>query len=188
VSLTFADESTAVIPDTPADLTPEVNDVEYPCQVCGKEAGPYGGRGRKPTKCPEHKKTATSGVRAPRITGNNATLAAQATEALCSIDGIMALGARIVGFTDTAETIEEADETFRLRVHAALLNSPDTSRKILRYGSKAGDAGLFIAIGLHIATIAPVFLTEAKIKKAEREAKRSAEEELVNNAARAGNS
>jgi hypothetical protein len=178
-TVTFADEpATAAIPDSPADIIPEVSDVEYPCQVCGKEAGPYGGRGRKPTRCSEHKKSGSStGVRAPRITGNNAALAAQATEAICSLDGMAALGARIIGFTNTAEVIEEADEVFRLRVHAALLNSPDTARKILRYGSKAGDSALFIAIGLHLATVLPVFMGEAKTKKAEREAKRLAEQE-----------
>lgn len=173
----FTDEPTTSAPDD----VPPLSDIEYPCDVCGAEAGPYGGRGRKPTKCPLHKKTKTStGERAPRISGTNATLATQATEALCSIDGMMALGARIVGFSNTAEVIEEADEVFRLRVHSALINSPDMCRKILRYGSKAGDSALFIAIALHIATIAPAFMNEAKEKKAEKEAKlaREAEESM----------
>lgn len=163
---TFTDE-TSTFPD---DVIPDVSDVEYPCTVCGKEAGPYRGRGRKPTKCPDHKKTAgTSGIKAPRVTGTNATLAVQAAEAICSIDGMMALGARLMGFANTAEVIEEADDTFKIRLVAALTNSPDTARKILRYGSKAGDSALFIAIGLHIATIAPVFMAEAKSKKEERD-------------------
>jgi len=178
MTVTFTDETS--IPDDPRDLTdavPEVTGVEYPCEVCGKEAGPYGGRGRKPKRCSEHKKQASRATSTTKVRGTNADLAAQATEALCSIDGMAALGARIIGFTNTAETIEEADEVFRLRVHAALLNSPDTARKILRYGSKAGDSALFIAIGLHIATILPVFMTEAKVKKAEREAKQIADQE-----------
>jgi hypothetical protein len=179
-ALTFSDETS--VPDDVRGITdtiPDVSDIEYPCEVCGKEAGPYGGRGRKPKRCLEHKKSPSRNASAPKVSGTNATLAAQATEALCSIDGMAALGARIIGFTNTAETIEEADETFRLRVHAALLNSPDTARKILRYGSKAGDSALFIAIGLHIATILPVFMTEAKEKKAERDAKRLAEQEAI---------
>lgn len=173
-TVTFSDEPITFTPDT----APPLSDApEYPCDVCGQEAGPYGGRGRKPTKCPIHKKSkAASSARAPRITGNNAALALQATEALCSIDGLMALGARMIGFIETAETIENADETFRIRVNSALLNSPDMARKILRYGSKGGDAALFIAIGLHIATIAPVFMTEAKQKKADKEAERAAQE------------
>lgn len=172
-TLTFTDE-----PVKPGDVTPDFNDeaVEYPCEVCGKEAGPYGGRGRKPKRCPEHKKNAgsSSGQRVPRLSTKTTELAAQATEVLASIDGMMALGARIVGFTKTAETIEDADETFRIRLNAALLNSPDTCRKILRYGSKGGDAALFIAIGLHLATIVPVFLGEAKEKKIERDTQRAA--------------
>ncbi len=174
-AVAFADEPMTSIPD---DAIPDLTDgPEYPCEVCGKEAGPYAGRGRKPKRCSDHKKTSNTGTRAPRVAGNNATLALQATEALCQIDGIMALGARVVGFTDTAEVIEEADETFRLRVHSALLNSPDMCRRILKMGSKAGDSALLIAIGLHIATIAPVFLAEAKVKKAERDAKKLEEQE-----------
>jgi hypothetical protein len=174
MSVIFADEPSVKVPDA----VPDFDDVsiEYPCTECGAESGPYGGRGRKPTRCPVHKKAATSGQRVPRVTGNAANLAAQATEALCSIDGIMSLGARIVGFTRTAETIENADEVFRIRVNAALINSPDMCRRILRYGSKGGDAALFIAIGLHIATIAPVFVSETREKKAEKDALKADEE------------
>lgn len=176
MTVTFADETASVMDATP-DFVDDAT-IEYPCEVCGKEAGPYGGRGRKPKRCADHKKnsSASGSVRAPRVTGKSADLAARATEALCSIDGVMALGATVVGFYKTAETIQEADEVFRIRVHAALINSPDTCQKILRYGSKGGDLGLIIAIGLHIATIAPVFAAEAKEKKAEKEALRLAEE------------
>jgi hypothetical protein len=171
MTATFVDEPTVRVPDIVPDFDDAGSNVEYPCSVCGQEAGPYGGRGRKPTKCDTHKKApGSSSPRVPRLTGKSAELAAQATEALCAIDGIMSLGARIVGFTRTAETIENADEVFRIRVNAALINSPDMCRKILRYGSKGGDASLFIAIGLHIATIAPVFMSEAKEKKIERDA------------------
>jgi hypothetical protein len=181
-AIAFADEMT--IPDVTPDVIPEVSDVEYPCVVCGREAGPYGGRGRKPTRCPEHKKTPGGSARTtPRVTGTNATLAAQATEALCSIDGILQLGTTVMGFTETASVIADADEVFRMRVHAALINSPDTCRKILRYGSKAGDSALVIAILLHVATIAPVFVQEAKAKKAERVAIQAAKEAESANAA-----
>jgi hypothetical protein len=175
MTVTFADEpTTAGI----TDAVPEFSDIEYPCEVCGKEAGPYGGRGRKPKRCTEHKRNQSSaGTRTPRLSAKSTDLAAQATEALCSIDGIMALGARIVGFTKTAEVIEDADETFRIRVNAALLNSPDTCRKILRYGSKGGDAALLIAISLHLATIVPAFLGEAKERKLEKDARLAAEQE-----------
>lgn len=174
MTMTFTEES----PEVPTDVIPEVSDVEYPCDVCGKEAGPYGGRGRKPTKCPEHKKSkATSGSKAPRVTGTNDALARQATEALCSINGMMALGARIVQLTDTADAIEAEDETFRMRVYMALLNNPNTARRIVAMGSKAGDSALLVAIGLHVMSIAPVFMKETKAKKAERDARRAEEQE-----------
>lgn len=169
----------------PPDVTPQTSEIEYPCNFrlpngsdCGKESGPYGGRGRKPVKCLDHRgaKGISTGTRTSRVTGSNAVLAAQATEALCSIDGMLMLGASIMQFTDTAATIAQADEVFRLRVEAALINSPDTSRKILRYGSKAGDSALLIAILLHVATIAPVFMREVKEKKLKRDAEKLAEQ------------
>lgn len=170
----FVDET-----QTPADIMPDVSDVEYPCSVCGREAGPYGGRGRKPTKCPDHKKSAVTGARAPRISGTNDALARQATEALCSINGMMALGARIVQLTDTADAIEGEEEVFRLRVYTALLNNPNTARKIVSMGGKAGDSALFVALGLHFASIIPVLLKETKTKKAERDARKAEEQEQI---------
>jgi hypothetical protein len=165
---TFTDEEMPAIELAESDAIPPVSDVEYPCSICGAESGPYGGRGRKPTKCPVHKKSAATSTRVPRVTGSNDVLAKQATEALCQIDGMLSLGARVVGFSDTADAIDDADEVFRLRVYTALLNSPDTARKIVRMGSKAGDSALLIAIGLHITSILPVFMKESRAKREER--------------------
>src|ERR1700754_2371653 len=97
----------------PADLT----DVEYPCEVCGKEAGPYAGRGRKPTRCPEHKKGKSNGSSATsrRVTGNAASLAAQATEVLLQLNSILALGAMAIGLNDTAATIAHGNDVFAER-------------------------------------------------------------------------
>jgi len=66
------------------DETPP-QEFEYACVVCGREIF-YGGRGRKPKYCDEHR-TGNSpnkdSVRSKtKITGGTAQLAAQATEAL----------------------------------------------------------------------------------------------------------
>jgi hypothetical protein len=163
------------------DMVPPVSDVDNPCASCGREIDVvYGGRGRRPTKCStckgSKKNTTPSSLKG---NSGNEKLAAQATEALCSIDGMLELGAKIVGLTDTADAIAEADEVFRIRVNMALVNSPDTCRRILRYGSKAGDSALFIAIALHIATIVPVLKNEVSRKRAEKAAL-EAEQELEN--------
>jgi hypothetical protein len=153
------------------DSIPPVSDIEFPCVVCGQEAGPYSGRGRRPSRCAEHKQGAkTKTVPADggeKLVGNE-KLAAQAADMLCQIDGMLAFGAQIVGLTDTANTIMEADEAFKQRVTAALVNSPKTARKIMQMGSKAGDTALLVAILLHIGTIAPVFYGEVKTKRAEK--------------------
>lgn len=43
-----------MLPDMPADDVPPVNDFEHSCEVCGIELT-YGGRGRKPKRCADHK-------------------------------------------------------------------------------------------------------------------------------------
>lgn len=47
--------------DTQADTAPPLGDFEYSCEVCGVELK-YGGRGRKPTKCKQHKAGSTRAV------------------------------------------------------------------------------------------------------------------------------
>ena len=162
----------------PKDTTPPVSDVEYPCEVCGNEAGPYGGRGRKPKYCADHRRGPTrkntSGI---KVTGTNDTLARQATEALCQINGFLALGAMVLSLHATAATIAEAQDTFREQTHAALLTDPDLCRTILKAGVKSGKLALLISYVMFGAAVVPVAVMEIKQKKAERDALKAEAEE-----------
>lgn len=164
--------------DIPADVSPPASDVEYPCEVCGQESGPYGGRGRKPTKCAEHKKPVAKSSRGPRVTGSNAILATQATEALCQMNGIMALGAMVVGFTGTASAINDFQDAFRQTTYNALLTDPDMCRFILKGGTKSGKLALGISYGMMAMAVGPVAVMEYKDKRAAKQAEALQEERL----------
>lgn len=167
----FAD---AVIPP---DTIPVTSDVDYPCRECGKESGPYGGRGPKPKYCPDHKKgTRTASPRAGKVTGAPANLAAQATGVLVQLNGMMALGLMALGFIDTAGAIAGANGTFEEQAYQALTTDPELCKLILKGGVKSAKISLGLAyVGMGVAVV-PTAIVELKEKKADRDAKREAEE------------
>lgn len=169
--MTVLDFTDAVIPDT----VPDLSDIEYPCSVCGEESGPYGGRGRKPTKCSKHKK-ATSGNSSPRVTGNAQNLAAQATGVLVQLNGMIALGISALGLFQTGGAIASANEQFEAQAYQALLTDPELCKLILKSGGKSAKLSLLIAYGGMGMTVGPTAVMELKERKAIREAKREAEE------------
>lgn len=145
-----------------SDTVPATSDVEYPCHVCGREAGPYGGKGRKPTRCPEHKAQQAKTV-AKR--GANDAMAAQATEVLCQLNGFMALGAILVSYTDTAAAITDAEDDFRERTTAALKSSRSLCEKILKGGTKSGEIALLISYVLFGVAVLPTAINEHRDKR-----------------------
>lgn len=156
--------------DYPSDSIPPTTEVEYPCEVCGNEAGPYGGRGRKPKRCAEHKKGSSSSSR--KVTGNAASMAAQATAVLEQINGIITIGLMAVGYIDTARAIAGENESFATKAHAALLTDPELCKMILKGGVKSGKISLGIAYASLGMSVAPTAMAEFREKKAVREAAR----------------
>lgn len=165
--------------DLPDDTVPsDLEDVEYPCEVCGKEAGPYAGRGRHPKRCPEHKKGNSNGGSSStrRVTGNAANLAGQATEVLLQLNGILALGAMAVGLNRTASAIASGNGAFAERANAALLTDTELCRTILKGGIKSAKMGLAIAYGGLLLGTAPVAADEIRERRAESEARKAEQE------------
>lgn len=154
--------------DVPDDAIPPTTNVQYPCQVCGNEAGPYGGRGPKPKYCDLHKKNPSKG-QSRKVTGNVASMAAQATTVLEQLNGIITIGLMAVGYTDTARAIAGENDAFAQKAHQALLTDPELCKMILKGGVKSGKIALGIAYGSMLMTVAPTAAMEYKEKKAERE-------------------
>lgn len=152
------------------DSVPDVSEVEYPCTVCGRESGPYGGRGRKPTKCDDHKGQGQGG----KTTGGskarpaNDALARQATEALCQINGLLALGAVILTFTETAGAMAASEDDFRERTYAALLTDKPLCLQILKAGTSSAKIALVISYAFWGVSVLPVAINEGRAKKAAR--------------------
>lgn len=163
--------------DLPMDSIPPTTEVEYPCEVCGNEAGPYGGRGRKPTRCTEHKKNKPTG-QSRKVTGNAASMASQATAVLEQVNGIITIGLMAVGYIDTAKAIAGENDAFAAKAHAALLTDPELCKMILKGGVKSGKISLGIAYASLGMSVAPVAMAEFREKKAERERAREEAESV----------
>lgn len=161
------------------DVSPELDDVEFPCKVCGKEAGPYGGRGPKPKLCPEHKTTTSKGTRSPKVAGKDANLAAQATGVLVQLNAMMAMGVAAIGMFQTGSAIAAANETFEQAAYQALLTDPEFCKLILKGGAKSAKVSLVLAYGGMAMSVGPTAVNELRERKAEKLAK---EEANANNA------
>lgn len=151
--------------DLPQDTVPATSDIEYPCSVCGRESGPYQGRGRKPTKCAEHKPTRSpsNGV---RVTGNASNIAAQAAKTLVQLNHAIALGAAALSMFGTSKAIFSYQAAFEEQAYAALLTDPELCRQLLRVGSKSAKASLTLCyVGMGVAC-APIAVAEIKEKRA----------------------
>jgi hypothetical protein len=162
----------------PPDTIPETSDVEYPCKVCGKEAGPYGGRGRKPVYCTECKKPASKS-RAAKVTGAPASLASQATAVLVQLNGMMALGMMAMGFNESASALAGANSSFEEQAYMALVTDQDLCKLILKGGVKSAKVSLAIAYGGLAVSVFPTAVNEFKDKKAVRDAAREVEDDAA---------
>lgn len=167
-----------LVEDVKLDTPPsDVAQAEYPCRVCGQEAGPYGGRGRKPTLCSEHK-AAKSGSPRSKTVGKNAALAGQAADTLVQYNGLVALVATLARYPMTGEAIRTSHETFREEAYQALLTDPALCQSIVRTGGLSGRAALIVSYGMLVSVVAPITAMEHRQHKAEKQERLDAEDHL----------
>lgn len=151
-------------PDFPNEVVEAPSDGALACLTCGKPLR-YGGHGRKPRYCDEHK---TKTKRAPgRIAANDATVAA---EALASLNITLALALTFVPFEPvrlpkTANAISENNDVFKVEVEKALLSAPHLAARIASAGGVTGVMGLVAAYAMLGMAIAPTALDELKAKR-----------------------
>jgi hypothetical protein len=163
-TLTF---STAEPPTEEFDSIPVTMETDFPCEVCGKESGPYSGRGPKPKRCDDHKKKRSAGP-SVRVTGKSAEMAAQAAEVLTSINAALAVGLGGFGFIRSMTAIFERNEDFKKTAYSALVTDPNLCRQILAVGEKSAKMTLglaYVSLGMGIA---PTLAEEYRDKKAAR--------------------
>jgi len=149
------------------EAPPHVNeDDTLRCVECGK-ALTYGGRGRKPRYCDAHRKSQPS---TRRSVGSNDKLAAQATEALIQVNGLVAMTLVWAQMPMTSEALRNAEDVFREQTYNALLTDPGLCKTILKAGTTSGRMSLIIAYGMLALAVGPVARFEIQERKARREA------------------
>lgn len=155
------------LPPLTQDDTPDISGVpEYACETCGKELH-YGGRGRKPKFCDEHKRSSS-----PRSTGgatSNEKLASAALDILVQANNLCGMGLMLMQMPRTASAIAMREDPFRVQALEALKADPALCKMILKAGATSGKAMLFMAYGMLAISIAPVALEEIKEKKAAKQ-------------------
>ena len=148
------------IPDEPAPSA-----FEYACEVCGTELT-YGGRGRKPRFCDEHKSGSKGTTTRRAASGKNAQLAQQAADVLSQANAMIALALNLpfspLQLPVTSATIVAADEGFNEQARRALLTDPKLAAMLLRGGGVSGKIGLVVAYGMLAGAIVPVAMLEMK--------------------------
>lgn len=95
----------------------------------------------------------------------NETLAAQATEVLLQLNGVIAIGAMTFGLSDTASAIVAREEGFKEQVYQALLPDPALCRRILKVQGTGGILSLIAAYLMLGVAVAPVAAEEIRTKR-----------------------
>ncbi len=153
----------------------DIVDIEYPCEICGKESGPYSGRGRKPKRCAEHKAKQSTPRKAGKLPAKVEANAAMAAEILAQYNGLAGLGLRLVTYHDTADAIVGANPVFKELAYNALISDPALAESIIRTGGMPGKVALIVAYATFGAAVAPVAMLELRSKRADKRARIDAE-------------
>ena len=147
--------------DIPDDDIPDVIGVEYPCEQCGREAGPYGGRGRKPRFCSDHKKQSSQ----PKASAKNTNLARNAAQTLGGYNALLALGTNMLQLPRTANAINNGNDIFIPMAEQALATDPLLAAKIATNGAMPAWIHLCAAYCLFAVGVTPVLKNELQAKK-----------------------
>jgi len=169
MSFTFVSDEDDTFP-------PEISPVEYElCSVegCENPRAKSTGRGRKPTKCEEHKgsKSPSGSKSASRSTADKDVDAA--ARVLRSVVGMGGLGITFAGYPMTGSAIGNALDPFEESLVQALRNDPGMVKLLLSGGQNMGRMMLLVSFGQLGAAVLPVFMMEARAKKEARDAELS---------------
>lgn len=142
---------------------------------CSEPVAVWGGRGRRPTKCDEHRKTKSP--LGTKSTGSNKRKATVAAAILVQWNSLAAFGLFVSGYPGTHDAISGAQPSFQSSAELALESNPELCDTIIRLGKNSGQAGLFLVYGQMLAVVGPTLLMEHKLKVAERKAREEEETE-----------
>jgi len=132
-------------PETPLDIEPE-----FQCQTCGKPLV-YGGRGRKPRFCDEHKRGGnTSKIGARNVAGSDVIRAVAALEMAY---GLLRTGFMMIGAVNAASDLGRAIPQLSASNLEYLSQDKELTRAINKMGKVSGRSGFILT---HILTLGPI--------------------------------
>jgi len=162
---------TTVPVDVPQDEPVPQVAAEYRCQHpgCDRELT-YGGRGRKPKFCDEHKKkAAVKSGSSRRGTAQNEALANQACDLIIGLTDIAAIGFMLVGYRETEQEISDAQDPLRDQIYSSLLANPARAKRIVTLLGGVSDATLIVALLGFTVRVGSSAVNEYRDKKSSRE-------------------
>jgi hypothetical protein len=140
---------TITVDDLPME-TPTIVEPEYSCQTCGK-ALVYGGRGRKPRYCDEHKRGGnTTKIGARNAAGSDVIRAVAALEMAY---GLMRTGFMMIGAVNAASDLGRAIPQLSASNMEYLSQDKELTRAINKMGKVSGRSGFILT---HILTLGPI--------------------------------
>lgn len=132
------------------------------CTVCGKDIGYlYSGRGRKPTKCEDHKKNSS----ASNLTGSRGS--SDIKQALATLDfAYSALGMilTMVGATEAAGTLSMSIAGLQEKNASFLAQDKEMVKRINSLGKTGGRYGFFAANAMTLVPVGAIAAQEIKAR------------------------
>lgn len=147
--------------------TPEEATVpELSCETCGKPLV-YGGRGRKPRFCDEHKSSRTASNISTRKSSAKGDVAA-ALSALDMMYDLLSMGLLVVGAHGAAELFGQSREQLNAKNESYLSNDAALAKSLAKLGRTGGRYAFATA---QVATVGPVLILAAgEVTQRRREA------------------
>lgn len=158
--------------DSDTDATSPAPVSEISCQVCGKDiAYLYKGRGRKPTKCEEHRASKPSKLGTAKSTKN----VDSACAAMSMMYDILSTALLMIGARKSMRLFAESREELDEKNRKYLANDPALAARLANMGRTGGR---YAFISAQVMTVGPVFLLaagELRERSAERAARQDSE-------------
>lgn len=168
---------TSAVEFSVADIPPDATTVDIDsgnsesssdltCQVCGTPLT-YGGRGRKPKFCDDHKKSPSSGS-STRSSGGRA--GAEVEAAMAALEGmhtVLSMALMVIA-PNAAMEWQAQLPALNDRNRGILGADKELAKKIAKMASKGSSPMLFLSYGAAIAPVAGVASMERRRKRAEK--------------------
>lgn len=143
------------------------------CEECGREF-PYGGRGRRPKMCPEHRRKTSD--KAPASEGGS-KLAATAAKVCANTWAQLGTAAFLMGMTGTAGVVSRKLDMYEDQCRMALESDPDMCRMILKNGTSSGRVAFAITNAMMAFSVVSTGVVELRAIRAAKDAQNEGEDQ-----------